>query len=191
MAAFAGMRVVDLSSGIAGGYCTKVLADVGFDVIKVEPPAGDRLRHWSASGSVGADGDSDGALFRYLNTSKRSVVADAATSRGRAAILELARDSAVVVENWQPGVAEALGLGIDDLREVAPAVSLVSMSAFGRGGPKSTLAANEFTVQGWSGSISTRGTLDRPPLTAGGATGEWATGIFAALAAVTFLQQSV
>ncbi|MCU1400265.1 MAG: putative CoA-transferase [Acidimicrobiales bacterium] len=191
MAAFSGIRVIDLSSGIAGGYCTKVLADVGFDVIKVESPAGDHLRHWSASGSVGTDGDSDGALFRYLHTSKRSVVTDATTSSGRAAILELVRGAAIVIENWRPGVVESLGLGIDDLREVAPAVSLVSMSAFGRGGPKSALAANEFTVQGWSGSISTRGTLDRPPLTAGGATGEWATGIFGALAAVTFLQQSV
>lgn len=186
-----GIRVIDLSTGIAGGYCTKLLADLGCDVVKVESPTGDPLRRWSASGSVGLDGDADGALFRYLHTSKRSVVADATTPEGRGEILGLVRGAAIVVENWRPGVAEERGYGIDALREVSTDVSLVSMSAFGRGGPMTETTANEFTVQGWSGSISTRGTLDRPPLTAGGATGEWATGTFAALAALTFHQQSV
>ena len=190
-APFTGVRVIDLSSGIAGGYCTKLLADLGCDVIKVEPPGGDPLRQWSASGSLGTDGDPDGALFRFLNTSKRSVIADAGTADGVGAILLLVSGAAVVVENWAPGVAEARGLGIDALQAVESSVSLVSLSAYGRGGPQSTLPANEFTVQGWSGSISTRGTLDRPPLTAGGATGEWATGTFGALAAVTFLQQTL
>jgi crotonobetainyl-CoA:carnitine CoA-transferase CaiB-like acyl-CoA transferase len=187
---YAGVRVIDLSSGIAGGYCTKLLADLGCDVIKVESADGDPLRRWSASGSLGVDGDPDGALFRYLHTSKRGVIADATTAAGRATILDLIAGAAIVVENWLPGTAEALGYGIDDLRAVEPAIGLVSLSSFGRGGPMSRLAANEFTVQGWSGSISTRGTLDRPPLTAGGATGEWATGIFGALGAVTFLHQA-
>ena len=186
-----GFRVVDLSSGIAGGYCTKLLADLGCDVVKVESPTGDPLRRWSASGSVGVDGDSDGALFRYLHTSKRAVVADATTSEGRTEILGLVSGAMIVVENWRPGVAEEWGYGVDALRDVSAEVSLVSMSAFGRGGPMTDTAANEFTVQGWSGSISTRGTLDRPPLTTGGATGEWATGTFGALGALTFLQQSV
>jgi crotonobetainyl-CoA:carnitine CoA-transferase CaiB-like acyl-CoA transferase len=187
---FDGIRVVDLSSGIDGGYCTKLLADLGCDVIKVEGPAGDPLRRWSASGSVGIDGDPDGALFRFLHTSKRGVLADAATPAGRDAILALVRGAMVVVENWSPGTAEAYGLGIDALRRVEPAVTLVSLSTFGRGGPMSGASATEFTAQGWSGSMSTRGTLDRPPLAAGGSTGSWAIGTFGALAALTFLQQS-
>ncbi len=72
-----GWVVVDLSTGIAGGYCTKILADGGADVLKVEPPAGDPLRRWSASGAPVAEGD-DGALFQFLAASKRSIVADSA-----------------------------------------------------------------------------------------------------------------
>ncbi|MDQ6854378.1 MAG: CoA transferase, partial [Actinomycetota bacterium] len=70
------MRVVDLSTGIAGGYCSKLLTDLGADVVKVERPDGDPLRRYSATGSVGKDGEPDGVLFRYLHTSQRSVVAD-------------------------------------------------------------------------------------------------------------------
>ena len=188
---YQGVRVLDLSSGIAGGYCTKLLADLGCDVIKIESPAGDPLRRWSASGSVGTDGDPDGALFRYLHTSKRSIMADARADGGRATILDLVRGAAIVVENWLPGTAEAWGYGIDDLRSVKPSIGLVSMSAFGRGGPMSQRPANEFTIQGWSGSMSTRGTVERPPLQAGGSSGEWATGTFAALGALTFLRQAM
>jgi crotonobetainyl-CoA:carnitine CoA-transferase CaiB-like acyl-CoA transferase len=188
---YTGTRVVDLSTGIAGGYCTKLLADAGCDVVKVEPPGGDPLRQWSASGSVGADGDRDGVLFRFLHTSKRSVVADPLTADGRTAVLELVRGAAVVVESWAPGVAEAHGLGIDDLRAVSPGVTLCSLSDFGRGGPWSDRAATEFTLQGWSGSMSARGVIERAPLQAGGRTGEWITGTAAALSVLTFLQQAV
>ena len=188
---FAGVRVIDLSSGISGGYCTKLLADVGCDVIKVEPSDGDPLRRWSASGSVGTDGDPDGALFRFLHTSKRAVIADATSAAGRSTIYDLVAGATLVVENWVPGTAEAWGYGIDDLRAIEPRISLLSLSAFGRGGPMSRRPANDFTMHGWSGSMSTRGTLDRPPLTAGGATGEWSTGTFAALGALTFLHQSM
>jgi crotonobetainyl-CoA:carnitine CoA-transferase CaiB-like acyl-CoA transferase len=72
-----GYVVIDLSTGISGAYCTKVLADGGADVIKVEDPAGDWLRGWTASGSPVAEAD-DAALFQFLTGSKRSVVADAA-----------------------------------------------------------------------------------------------------------------
>ena len=183
--------MVDLSTGIRGGYCTKLLADIGCDVIKVEPPDGDPMRRWSASGSHGADGDPDGALFRFLHASKRSVVADPFTDDGRARILALVKGADVVVESWAPGVAEAAGYGIDALRAVEPGVTLVSISDFGRGGPWTDRVATEFTLQGWSGSMSSRGVAERPPLQAGGRTGEWITGTLAALATLTFLQQSV
>ena len=75
-----GVRVVDLSSWIAGGYCTKLLTDGGADVVKVESPQGDPLRRWSASGAAIADG-ADGALFNYLHVGQRSVVADRAGLR--------------------------------------------------------------------------------------------------------------
>ena len=75
------LRVVDLSSGIAGAYCTKLLADGGAEIIKVEAPEGDRLRAWSASGATIAEGD-DGALFSHLAASKRSVVSEPGPLRG-------------------------------------------------------------------------------------------------------------
>jgi hypothetical protein len=74
--ALAGLAVLDLSGDLAGAYCTKILADLGADVVMVEPPGGARLRRWSASGALGRDGDRDGALFRYLAASKLSVAAD-------------------------------------------------------------------------------------------------------------------
>ena len=187
-----GLSVLDLSyGGIAGPIAAMLLADHGAQVTKIEPPGGDPLRQWSASGSVGTDGDPDGALFRFLHTSKRSIVADATAADGRAAIHGLVAGATLVVENWLPGSAETWGYGIDDLRAVEPRVSLLSLSPFGRGGPMSRRPANDFTMHGWSGSMSTRGTLDRPPLTAGGATGEWTTGTFGALGALTFMQQSM
>src|SRR5271163_4565194 len=76
-APLSGWVVVDLSTGIAGGYCTKILADGGAGALKVEPPGGDPLRRWSASGAPIAEGD-DGALFQFLAASKRSIVVDPA-----------------------------------------------------------------------------------------------------------------
>src|SRR3954471_16533848 len=95
-----GYVVVDLSSGIAGGYCTKVLADGGADVLKVEDPAGDWLRRWTASGAEVAAGD-DGALFQYLAGSKRSVTADPAHADDLDLVTQLVRGADAVV--WSAG----------------------------------------------------------------------------------------
>src|SRR4051794_34162435 len=102
------LRVVDLSSGIAGAYCTKLLADAGADVVKVEGPSGDPLRRWSASGATIAD-DEDGALFNHLAASKRSVVLD--PRAGVESLHEWLRVSHVVV--CSPGGAEPGSLGSD------------------------------------------------------------------------------
>src|SRR4029450_10877290 len=93
----AGVRVLDLSTEIAGPYCTKLLADAGADVLKIETPyGGDPLRHWSASGRALAVGE-DGVLFRFLNTSKRSAVIDGTSANGRAQITALAADADIVI----------------------------------------------------------------------------------------------
>src|SRR5438270_13420148 len=93
-------RVVDLSTGIAGGYCGKFLADAGADVLKAEPPEGDALRRWSASHSVIPSGE-DGALFQFLACSKRSVVFDPDDAHDVAAVRELVLASDAVL--WSPG----------------------------------------------------------------------------------------
>src|SRR5215468_2499492 len=181
----AGVRVLDLSTEIAGPYCTKLLADAGADVLKIESPAGgDPLRRWTASGQTLAAG-ADGVLFRFLNTSKRSAVVDLTAAAGRERVLALAADADLIIESFEPGTIEALGLGPQAIWERSRQASMVSISAFGRGGPWSDRRATEFTLQAWCGSTAARGTLDRPPIAAGGRLGEWLGGAYAAVAALT------
>src|SRR5437867_739216 len=105
-----GLRVIDLSTEIAGPYCTKLLADAGADVLKIEhPDGGDPLRRWTASGTA-LSLDEDGVLFRFLNTSKRSAAVDYTTADGRERVLALAADAELVIESMTPGTIEALGL---------------------------------------------------------------------------------
>jgi crotonobetainyl-CoA:carnitine CoA-transferase CaiB-like acyl-CoA transferase len=165
-----GWLVVDLSTGIAGGYCTKMLADGGADVIKVEPPGGDPLRRWSASGHVLADGE-DGALFQYLSAAKRHVVADGD------AVDELLSGAHVVV--WSPGSQ----LTPAELRTGHPHLVVTSITPFGLEEPWSERPATEFTLQAWSGGIIGlgRGDPDRAPAFVGGQVGEWLAGAYAAV----------
>jgi crotonobetainyl-CoA:carnitine CoA-transferase CaiB-like acyl-CoA transferase len=105
MRGLADLRVIDLSDDIAGPYATKLLADAGADVVKVEPEAGDPLRGWSATAGIRNAGE-DGALFRFLNFSKRSVIG----SPHDLAIRELIAGADLVVETLAPGVLDAAGL---------------------------------------------------------------------------------
>ena len=167
------LRVIDFSTGIAGAYTTKLLADAGADVIKVEAPEGDSLRRWSASG---ADlGGEDGAFFQFLNASKRSVVGQPSD----ADVLALVEDADLVVESFAPGVIDEL-----ELCTRFPGLVLLSISAFGRGGPYTHRPATEFTIQAECGSIAGRGLPEQEPIMAGGRTTEFVGGTFAAVAAV-------
>lgn len=171
------LRVVECATGIASAYCTKLFADAGADVVKLEPPGGDPLRRWSASG---ADlGHEDGALFRFLHAGKRSVVG----AVGDHADLLAAAD--VVVEAL-PTVA----FDRDALRRRAPGLVLVSITPFGRSGPWADRPASEFTIQAESGSIGVRGRPDQVPFQAGGRTSEWTAGSFAAVGALAAVWRS-
>ena len=173
------VRVIDLSSEIAGPYTTKLFADAGADVVKVEAADGDSLRAWSASG---ADlGKQDGALFQFLNASKRSVVG----TPNEPAVLELISGADLVVESFRPGEIDTL-----DLCERFPGLVLLSISPFGRGGPYSHRPATDFTVQAESGSLAGRGLPSQPPLMAGGRITEWVSGTFAAVAALAAVQRA-
>jgi crotonobetainyl-CoA:carnitine CoA-transferase CaiB-like acyl-CoA transferase len=155
-----GVRVVDLSMEIAGPYCTKLLADAGADVVKVEPPEGDPMRDWAS-----------GALFEFLHTSKRLVVAEPAD----AAVRDLCSRADIVVRN-DVGASE-----IETLRAGNPALVVVSITPFGLDGPWRDRAATEFTLQAWCGSTASRGEPERPPVAAGGRIGEWVAGTYAAV----------
>jgi crotonobetainyl-CoA:carnitine CoA-transferase CaiB-like acyl-CoA transferase len=161
--ALSGLRVLDLSTEIAGPYCTKLLADAGADVVKVEAvPDGDPMRGWRS-----------GALFEFLNTTKRSVTGD---WRVLAAAVDI-----LVVDG---------GIPVDALRDDNPALVVVTLSPFGLDGPWADRAATEFTLQAWCGSTGSRGLPEQPPLAAGGRIGEWLTGSFAAVAALAAVRDA-
>ena len=164
------VRALELGAGLAVAYSGKLLADQGADVVKVEPPEGDAIRGWRAS-EPDRPSSETGALFRYLNTSKRSVVVD---DDGRDA---LAR--------WADVVLVGDGSAVPD---AADGAVVVAVSPFGSDGPQRDLPWTELTLQGWCGAIAARGYPDRAPLQQGGRAGEWlggATAAFAALAGVT------
>ncbi|MCY3911287.1 MAG: CoA transferase [bacterium] len=182
-----GVRVVDLGWGIAGGYATKLLADAGADVVKVELPEGDPLRSYSASFSPI---DDHSPLFGFLNTTKRGVVLDYRSAEGRDRLLELYGTADLVIERSEPGELEALEVGWEALASLRPDATMVSVSNFGRGGPWSQRPANEFTLMAIAGSTATRGRPGRTPFNAGGRIGEWMGGVTAAVAATAALRRA-
>jgi crotonobetainyl-CoA:carnitine CoA-transferase CaiB-like acyl-CoA transferase len=176
-----GYTVVDLSVGIAGAYCTKLLAGGGATVIKVEPPEGDPLRRWSASGAEIPPG-ADGALFSFLACSKHSVVADPDSDIDYINALLDGADAVV----WSRGstVAEHVVLAPAAIRSAHPHLTVTSITPFGLDGPWSDRPATEFTLQAWSGGIVGlgRGSADRAPVYVGGQVGEYLAGAYASAA---------
>jgi crotonobetainyl-CoA:carnitine CoA-transferase CaiB-like acyl-CoA transferase len=152
-----GVRVVDLVGGIAGGYCTKLLADAGADVVVVEPPGG------AASRRAGPPG-----LFEFLHTSKRSVTA------GTEGPLVAAADVVVA----------GAGFDVAAARRDAPGLVVVTITPVGEDGPWAGRPANEFVLQAACGSTGGRGVPGETPLSAGGSLGEWLAGTYAAAGAV-------
>ncbi|HTU29550.1 MAG TPA: CoA transferase [Solirubrobacteraceae bacterium] len=174
-----GARVVELGTGIALSYCGKLFADAGATVVKLEPPSGDPMRRHRASGPV-PDGE-DGALFTYLNASKRSVVGSVAPRDDMSALLAGAH---LLIEDGALTSDEIM-----DLRRLFPELSIVSITPLGRTGRWSGLPTTEFTLQAMCGSIGVRGDRNGQPLQAGGQLGEWIGGVYAAVAGVTVYRQ--
>jgi crotonobetainyl-CoA:carnitine CoA-transferase CaiB-like acyl-CoA transferase len=177
MRGFRDIRVIDLSTGIAGAYATKLFADAGADVIKVETATGDPLRTWSASGADLA-GD-DGALFQFLHLGKRAVIPGATGLETLISGADLLVDSAV-----PPAIDVA------SLRQRYPSLVVLSITPFGRSGPYAERPATDFTLQAESGALGVRGLRARPPYQAGGRIVEWVSGTFAAVAAAAALRPS-
>lgn len=178
-----GYVVVDLSTGIAGAYCTKLLADGGAEVVKVEPPEGDPLRKWSASSALIAPGQ-DGALFSFLACSKHSVLADPEVGGDIEFVNSLLTDADAVV--WSAGsrVAEHQAFTPKRIRRSHPHLTVTSITPFGLEGPWRDNPATEFTLQAWSGGIVGlgRGSPDRAPVFVGGQVGEYLAGAYASAA---------
>lgn len=182
--ALCALRILDLSDGIAGAYCTKLLADAGAEVVKLEPSGGHPLRHWSVSGSVRRDGDADGALFRHLAAGQRSEIADLDSTKGRERTLELVAASDMVVESFPSRFLGDRCLGFEELHEANPTMTMVSITSFGHDGPRHADRQSEFLLQAIVGSLRLHGGLDGPPVAVGGRLGEWAAGAYAATGAL-------
>jgi crotonobetainyl-CoA:carnitine CoA-transferase CaiB-like acyl-CoA transferase len=184
-----GVRVLDLSTEIAGPYATRLLADAGADVLKIEAPGGDPMRGFRTPrmlthGEPLRPGET-GPLFHFLNTSKRSAILDLERSSDRDLLRGLATGADLIVESFAPGTLEERGLGFEALSRENPGLSLVSISPFGQDGPWRDRPATEFTLQAETGSLAFRGYPDRPPVATGGRIGEFTSGIFAAVAALS------
>jgi crotonobetainyl-CoA:carnitine CoA-transferase CaiB-like acyl-CoA transferase len=159
-----------------------LLADGGAEVIKVEAPAGDPLRRWSASGA-GIAPDGDGALFNFLHASKQSVVVDPDTDDQLASLQALLASSDAVVWSHGSPLSAHPALAPQQMRRDHPHLTVTTITPFGLEGPWCDRAATEFTLQAWSGGIVglARGRPDREPVYVGGQIGEWLAGLFAAI----------
>ena len=156
-----GLRVLDLTQVMAGPFCSMLLCDMGADVIKVEPPAGDSTRRMP--GGVGADSPS----FNAVNRGKRGIVVDLKQPAGRDAVRRLAAASDVLVENYRPGVLEKFGLDYSALSERFPRLVYASISGYGQTGPSAGKGGFDLVAQGVSGLMSVTGEAGRPPVKAG------------------------
>jgi formyl-CoA transferase len=180
-AALGGLRVLDVTQVMAGPYCTMLLADLGADVVKIEPPGGDMTRRMP--GAVGADTPA----FNAVNRGKRSVVLDLKTTAGRDALAQLAPAADVFVENSRPGVMTALGLDYPALAARNPRLIYASISGYGQTGPDRAKGGLDLIAQAVSGIMSVTGAPGGPPMKAGvpltdlGAALFALTGILAAL----------
>jgi crotonobetainyl-CoA:carnitine CoA-transferase CaiB-like acyl-CoA transferase len=176
-----GIRVVDLTRGIAGAHATKLLADYGATVTKVEPPGGGPLRH---AGPFKDDipHPETSAPFLFLNTNKRGVVANLRDPEGCALARRLIAACDVVVEDFAPGEPAALGLDLDARRAERPALVVCSITPFGQTGPYATYRATDIVLQAMGGAMYATGHADREPLRLGGNFAERHGGLAAALA---------
>ena len=161
---------------LAGPYCGLLLADLGADVIKVEPPAGDIARRVSPH-SVGPHN----AYFASLNRNKRSVVLDLASDDGRAGIAHLVRDAHALVTNLRPSAIKKLGLTYDALRTVNPKLVCVALTGYGLDGPFSERPAYDYVIQATSGVMAITGEPDAPPTKTGYSAVDNSAGMMAAV----------
>jgi crotonobetainyl-CoA:carnitine CoA-transferase CaiB-like acyl-CoA transferase len=164
-APLAGIRVVDLSEGIAGPFCAKVLADFGADVVKVERPAGDPTRHMGPHPTPGSPGRTDaGGLFLHLNTNKRGVVIDDRLPDGAEVVRALTAAADVVVESDRPGARTAVGLDAASLLAATPSLVVTSVTPFGQDGPYRDYVMTEIVAFAMGGPMNSSGNPAREPV---------------------------
>jgi crotonobetainyl-CoA:carnitine CoA-transferase CaiB-like acyl-CoA transferase len=162
-----GLRILDLSRLLPGGFCSLLLADLGADVVKVEDTGmGDYVR-WAPPAFEGAEDSAKGSLFLALNRNKRSIRLNLKAGGGRDALLRLARDADVLLESFRPGVLDRLGVGYERLREVNPGLVYCAITGYGQSGPYVDRPGHDMNYLGLNGVLALTGDAGGPPVQAG------------------------
>lgn len=154
-----GIRVLDLSQYIPGPFATQILADLGAEVLKVEPPTGDPMR-----GFMLLDEDGISPLYKQINAGKQLVELDLKNADHRALFEQLVAKADVLLESYRPGVMERLGLGRERLQQLNPRLIHCALSGFGQTGPARLRAGHDLTYLAMSGSLGVSGTADTPAM---------------------------
>ncbi len=171
VAAFDGLKVLDVSQGVPGALCAMQMGDLGADVIKIEPITGDWIRQ------IGPFMEDESALFLQLNRNKRGIAVDLKKPDGSRIALKLAATADVLIEAYRPGVMERLGLGYDALEKVNHSLIYCSVSGLGSEGPLAQQPATEIIIQGIMHYYRRFGVLGEPPIRAGADLASMAAGI--------------
>lgn len=179
-----GLRVLEVGHVVAAPFTTLLLADMGADVVKLEPPDGDALRKWPP---FPAGDETETATFSSLNRNKRSVALDLKSPEGLASARRLAADAHVLVENYRTGTLSRLGLGYEDVSLLNPDIIYCTLSGYGTTGPKAKAGAYDVVIQAESGLMSVIGESDSETIKSGVPVADFTAGQYAAYAIVCAL----
>ena len=172
-----GIKVLDITSGFAGGYCTKILRDLGAEVIKVEiPESGDSCRSFGPFLNDDPNIETS-APYLYLNAGKKSITLDVCRPESRDVFHSLCLESDILVENYKPGKMHQIGLGYENLSTINPTLIMCSLTYFGQFGPYSQFEGSDIVSYAMSGYMHLTGEEDREPLKAGGRQAEYQCGL--------------
>ena len=185
MEALKGVRILDMTHVQAGPTCSQLLAWMGADVIKFEPPQGDATR-----GQLRDVPNADSLYFTMLNCNKRSITVNMKNSEGKKVFIDLLMKCDIIMENFGPGVLDRFGFTWEKIHEINPKIVMGSIKGFGSSGPYSDFKAYENVAQAMGGSMSTTGVPEGPPFVTGAQIGDSGTGLHLAIGLLGALHQA-
>jgi formyl-CoA transferase len=185
MEALKGVRILDMTHVQAGPTCSQLLAWLGADVIKLEPPTGDITR-----GQLRDVPGADSLYFTMLNCNKRSITVNLKSAEGKQVLTDLIRKCDILMENFGPGVLDRLGFSWERVHEINPKIVMGSIKGFGSSGPYADFKAYENVAQAMGGAMSTTGSPDGPPYVTGAQIGDSGTGLHLAIGLLAALRQA-
>ena len=184
MEALKGIRILDMTHVQAGPTCSQLLAWMGADVIKFEPPQGDATR-----GQLRDVPNADSLYFTMLNCNKRSITVNMKSAEGKSVFVDLLKACDVIMENFGPGVLDRFGFPWEKIHEINPRIVMGSIKGFGSIGPYANFKAYENVAQAMGGAMSTTGTPEGSPFVTGAQIGDSGTGLHLAIGLLAALHQ--